>query len=126
LENNAEISNDYAWDSERSIGAPMLDVFMGNLRSPSCGKDPPPDADTSMQTYIRGLSADGSCLGVGFRFEPNDLTTDSILESGYTLIKEPGTNFPIRILDIWACPSCNTDNGEWPRSSIGRFAGSKA
>jgi hypothetical protein len=87
----------------------MFDVFVGNLRCPSCGKDPPPDTDTSMQTHIRGVSADGSSLGVGFRFEPNDVTTDSILESGYTLIKEAGPHQPIRILDIWTCPSCNTE-----------------
>jgi hypothetical protein len=87
----------------------MFDVFVGNLRCPSCEKAARPDTDTSMQTHIRGLSADGSSLGVGFTFEPNDVTTPSILESGYTLIKDPPPRGPIRILDIWTCPSCNTE-----------------
>jgi hypothetical protein len=86
----------------------MFDVFVAELRCPSCHSVAPITADTGMQTHIRG-DADSSSLGVGFRFDPRDLATQSVLDSGYALVRAPEPGGPIRLLDVWTCPACHTE-----------------
>jgi hypothetical protein len=93
----------------------MFDVFVAELRCPHCGQINPTTADTAMQTHLRE-DADGSGLGVGFVFDPRDLTTRSILDSGYLLIAEPPPSGPIRLLDVWSCPQCSTE--QWVMVTI--------
>jgi uncharacterized protein YbaR (Trm112 family) len=99
----------------------MFDVFVAELRCPSCGRVMPITANTAMQTRIRH-DAYGWMLGVGFVFDPRDLTTKSILDADYALIAEPPPGGPIRLLDIWICPECSTE--EWAMVTIagGRIA----
>ncbi|HUQ07162.1 MAG TPA: hypothetical protein VM261_31945 [Kofleriaceae bacterium] len=84
----------------------MLDVFVAPLRCPACGADAP---EAEIQTYIRGASADGSAMRVGFELDAVDLATDAILNAGYVLVQEPDVGGPVRLLDVWICPSCQTE-----------------
>ena len=93
----------------------MYDVFVAELRCPNCGQVIPITANTAMQTHIRD-DADGSMLGIGFVFDPRDLTTQSILDSDYALITEPRPGGPIRLLDVWICPECSTE--QWAMVTI--------
>ncbi len=93
----------------------MFDVFVAELRCPSCGRTIPVTANTAMQTHIRD-NADGSELGVGFVFDPSDLTTKNILESDYALIAEPPDGGPIRLLNDWICFEGSTE--EWAMITI--------
>ena len=93
----------------------MFDVFVAELRCPNCGQVNPITANTGMQTYIRD-DADGSALSVGFVFDPRDLTMRSILGSDYALIAEPPLGGPIRLLDVWSCPQCSTE--QWAMVTI--------
>jgi hypothetical protein len=86
----------------------MFDVFVAELRCPNCSRVIPITANTAMQTHLRE-DAYGLELGVGFVFDPRDLTTRSILGSGYALIAEPPPGGPIRLLDVWECPECSTE-----------------
>ncbi len=93
----------------------MYDYFIAELRCPRCGTVSPTTAYTNMQTHLRG-DADGSTLGVGYEFEPVDLTTKHILGAGYTLIARPSEGGPIRLLDVWNCPACETE--QWAMVEI--------
>ena len=83
-----------------------FDVFLAPLRCPHCGTAVP---DAEIQTHIRGGVADGSTLGVGFELDPVDLATESILDAGYALVNPPAAGGPIRLLDVWICPQCQTE-----------------
>jgi hypothetical protein len=89
------------------------DVFLAPLRCPNCGTAV---ADAEIQTYIRDGVADGSALGVGFELEPIDLATESILDRGYALVNPPDDDDPIRLLDVWICPQCKTE--QWAMVEI--------
>jgi len=93
----------------------MYDDFVAELRCPDCGRTSPVTANIAMQTRIRD-DADGSMLGVGFVFEPHELTTKNILDSDHALIGEPPPGAPIRLLDVWICHECSTD--EWAMVTI--------
>jgi len=93
----------------------MYDVFVAELRCPSCSRVASITANTAMQTHIRD-DADGSELKVGFVFDPRDLTTKSIIDSDYALIAEPPPGGPIRLLDVWRCPACSTE--QWAMVTI--------
>jgi hypothetical protein len=84
----------------------MFDTFVAPLRCSACSNDAP---EAEIQTYLRGASADGSALRVGDPIDAPDLTTESILDAGYALVQEPEVGGPIRILDVWICPSCQTE-----------------
>jgi hypothetical protein len=84
----------------------MFDVFVAPLRCPGCATVVP---DAEIQTHIRDGSADGSALAVGFELDPFDLATDSILDTGYLLVSPPDAEGPIRLLDVWICPGCETE-----------------
>lgn len=84
----------------------MFDVFVGQLQCPGCNTVV---ADAEIQTHIRGSSADGSALRVGFEFNPFRLTSENIIGAGYTLVNPPNDDRQIRLLDIWICPQCETE-----------------
>lgn len=83
-----------------------FDVFLAPLRCPHCDSGV---AHAEIQTYIRGGVADGSALRVGSEIDPVDLTTDSLLGAGYALIDPPAPGGPIRLLDVWSCPHCQSE-----------------
>jgi hypothetical protein len=83
----------------------MFDVFVARLRCPGCGAV----VDAEIQTHIRDGAADGSALGVGFAFDPIDLTDERIMDAGYTLVEPPSPVGPIRLLNVWTCPRCETE-----------------
>jgi hypothetical protein len=91
----------------------MFDVFVARLQCPGCDTVV---AEAEIQTHIRGGSADGSALGVGFEFNPLRLTTESILKTGYALVNPPDADGPIRLLDVWICPQCETE--QWAMVEI--------
>ena len=84
----------------------MFDTFIAPLRCPVCNGDAP---EAELQTYLRGVSADGSALRVGDQLDAADLTTESLLDAGYALVREPEVGGPIRLLDVWICPSCQAE-----------------
>jgi hypothetical protein len=86
----------------------MYDYFNANLTCPRCGNASGPRARINMQTHIRD-DADGSTLEVGYEFDASDLKEESILSSSYSLIRPPDSQQAIRVLNIWRCPSCRTD-----------------
>lgn len=87
----------------------MFDYFIAELRCPRCGTISPSTANTSRQTHIRGGTAYGSELAVGYSFDPVYLETEHILGAGYALIARPAAMGPIRLLDVWICPACETE-----------------
>jgi hypothetical protein len=93
----------------------MYDYFVAELRCPGCGVISPTTANTNMQTYIRG-DADGSALGVGYSFDPRDLTTEHLLSTGYALIFRPVQSRSLRLLDLWICPADGTE--QWAMVEI--------
>jgi hypothetical protein len=84
----------------------MFDLFVAPLRCPHCAAETP---EAQIQTHIRGESADGSELGIGAEIEPYFLTTDQIVRSGYALVNPPAPGDPIRLLDVWICRYCQTE-----------------
>ncbi|MDB5065766.1 MAG: hypothetical protein JWM18_2200 [Chloroflexi bacterium] len=91
----------------------MFDAFVARLRCPGCDTVA---ADAEIQTHIRGSSADGSSLGVGFEFHPLELTSESIVDAGYALVSPPDPDGPIRLLDVWICPQCRAE--QWAMVEI--------
>lgn len=91
----------------------MFDVFVAPCRCPGCSAFVP---DAEIKTHIRGISADGSALGVGFEFDPFDLTTENILDTDYALVNPPDADGPIRLLDVWICRQCETE--QWAMVEI--------
>jgi hypothetical protein len=91
----------------------MFDVFVARLRCPGCDTVV---ADAEIQTHIRGGSADSSALGVGFELNPLRLTSESIVDAGYALVNPPDSDGPIRLLDVWICPQCDTE--QWAMVEI--------
>jgi hypothetical protein len=83
----------------------MFDVFVDRLQCPKCEAA----VDAEIQTHIRNGSADGSALGVGFEFDPVDVTHDNIIDGGYALVRRADAAGPIRLLDVWICTSCETE-----------------
>jgi hypothetical protein len=86
----------------------MYDVFIASLRCPSCSHVSDISENTNMQTHLRD-DANGSGLPIGFVFDEADLEARNIAESGYLLVKDPGTGSNIYILNTWHCPSCGTE-----------------
>lgn len=86
----------------------MYDYFVAPLRCPNCNTVSPATAITDMQTYIRG-DADGSELPVGCSLDPMDLTVRHLVGADYKLIAPPLANGSLRLLDVWICPSCKTE-----------------
>lgn len=91
----------------------MFDVFVAPLRCPNCGMI---TAIAEIQTRIRGGSADGSALRVGFEFNPLALTEGNIARRGYELVTPLGSDQLIRLLDVWDCSHCRTE--QWAMVEI--------
>lgn len=82
-----------------------FDVFIAPVQCPSCQDH----RDAVIQTHIRGISADGSALGIGFELDAFDLESGNLLGNGYALVREPGLDEPLRLLERWTCSNCNTE-----------------
>lgn len=91
----------------------MYDVFVASLRCPGCSM---PVAEAYIQTHIRDGSADFSSLRVGIELDPSDLATECLLDAGYALVNPPDADGPIRLLDVWICPQCQTE--QWAMVEI--------
>lgn len=87
----------------------MYDYFVAELRCPGCGTVNPTTAYTNLQTHIRGSGADGSELTVGTSLAPAYLTTAHLVSAGYALIPPRTAANSLRLLDVWICPACNTE-----------------
>lgn len=88
----------------------MFDWFVASLQCPACGAVSSPTSATNMVTHVRD-DANGSELSVGSELDALDLRTDDILSSSYQLVSAPAPGEPIRLLDMWRCPSCGrSDN----------------
>jgi hypothetical protein len=61
-----------------------------------------------MQTHIR-TDANGSELGIGHLLESMDVNTEHLVGAGYLLIIRPANEGTLRILNIWSCDACDTD-----------------
>jgi hypothetical protein len=85
----------------------MFDYFIAELRCPRCKNVSGPGANTNMQTHIRD-DADGSTLEVGYEFDTSDLREENIISSGYLLLRSPALEL-IRLLNVWMCRACRTD-----------------
>lgn len=83
----------------------MYDYFAADLRCPGCGTVSSATAYTNMQTHLRD-DANGSVLAVGYELEAADLTTSSIVASGYSLITSPSVGGEICLLEVWTCQAC--------------------
>lgn len=95
----------------------MYDYFVAELRCPGCGTANPITAYTNLQTHIRGGGADGSELKVGTALAPVYLTTEHLVNAGYALIALPTATNSLRLLDVWTCPVCSTE--QWAVIEIG-------
>jgi hypothetical protein len=93
----------------------MYDHFTGELRCPRCGTINSTIAYTNMQTHLRS-DADGSALAVGYEFQLVDLTTKHILDAGYSLVSPPYEGGASRLLEVWNCPVCETE--QWAMVEI--------
>jgi hypothetical protein len=91
----------------------MFDIFVAPLRCPRCSTAV---AEAEIKTHIRDGSADGSALFVGSDLDPVDLKTESLVEDGYALVNPPDSDAPIRLLDVWICPQCETE--QWAMVEI--------
>ena len=78
-----------------------FDFFVAELRCPRCGHVSSADAATNMQTKIRD-DPELASLGVGSAIEIDPAT---VPDAGYYLVQPPGDT--IRIIDTWACPTCD-------------------
>lgn len=95
----------------------MYDYFVAELRCLGCGTANPTTAYANLQTHIRGGGADGSELTVGTALAPVYLTTEHLVSAGYALIARPTAANSLRLLDVWICPVCDTE--QWAMIEIG-------
>lgn len=95
----------------------MYDYFVAGLRCPGCGTVNLTSAHTNLQTHIRGSGADGSELTVGTSLAPVYLTTEHLMSAGYALVTLRTAANSLRLLDVWICPACNTE--QWAVIEIG-------
>jgi hypothetical protein len=89
-----------------------FDYFVATLRCPGCGEE----VAAEIQTHIQGGVADGAALGVGAEIDAVFIEPDHLVRSGYALVKEPHPGDPVRLLDMWSCPSCDTE--QWAAVDI--------
>lgn len=83
------------------------DFFVANLKCPVCGETTPADTSTNMQTYLRD-EPEMASLTVG---DPLALDPERIRRGeydGYYSVRAPEPGEPIRILQTWECPSCDS------------------
>ena len=95
----------------------MFDWFVASLCCSACGTVSPPTSVTNMQTHLRD-DANGCELAVGAQLDPLDVRRDDVLNSGYLLVSDPAPGEPVRLLEIWECPSCGRSDN-WALITIG-------
>jgi hypothetical protein len=100
----------------------MYDYLIEDIHCLDCGTINPTTAYTNLQTHIRGGGADGSELTVGTSLAPVYITTEHLVRAGYALITPPTAADSIRLLDIWICPMCNTEQWAMIETGSGRIA----
>jgi len=89
-----------------------FDYFVARLRCPGCGDE----VDAEIQTHIQGGVADGAAFGVGAKIDAVFIEPDHLVRSGYAQVKELHPDDPVRLLDMWTCPSCDTE--QWAAVDI--------
>ncbi|HWO22514.1 MAG TPA: hypothetical protein VNO30_27335 [Kofleriaceae bacterium] len=82
-----------------------FDFLVAPLRCPGCGEA----VDAEIHTHLQGGCADGSALGIGTEIDGVFLESDHILDNGYALVQAPRPGEPVRLLDLWSCPACRTE-----------------
>jgi hypothetical protein len=100
----------------------VYDVIVARLRCPGCTTV----ADAEIQTHLRGGGADGTALRVGSEINPYYLIDESIVDSGYARVHAPGDGEPIRLLDVWTCPHCKTEQWAMVEIADGKIRGVEA
>lgn len=88
----------------------MYDSFVAELTCPACGSRP---VRAEIQTYLRGVDADGSWFGVGDRIE---LPAGAFDAAGYLPIGPAPCDGPVRLLGVWSAWCCGTD--QWASVEI--------
>lgn len=91
----------------------MHDYLVAELRCPRCGTLSPAGADIDMQTYLR---REGATLGVGYEFAPADLRTENVVTADYSIVAAPHDAGTLKLLEVWTCPSCETE--QWAMVEI--------
>lgn len=94
----------------------MFDYFVGELRCPRCATTNDAPTRTSLQTHIRGSHSDGSQLAAGFLFDSVQLTPWHLADAGYAIISPPDDTMSPRLLDVWSCHRCRTE--QWAAIEI--------
>lgn len=87
----------------------MYDYFVAELRCPGCSTVNSTTTYINLQTHIRGSGADGSELTIGTSLAAVYLTTEHLVSAGYAVIARPTAANSLRLLDVWICPACNTE-----------------
>lgn len=88
----------------------MYDSFVAELCCPNCRTVV---SDAEIQTHLR---ADGSCFRVGDQLEAIELETSNVLDSDYAQVHATQPGRPIRLLDMWFCRACETE--QWAMVEI--------
>ena len=91
----------------------MYDYIVAELRCPKCGVLSPAGAPIDMQTYLR---REGATLGVGYEFATTDLRTEKLVNADYSIVTPPREAGALKLLEVWTCPSCETE--QWARIEI--------
>jgi rubredoxin len=82
-----------------------FDFIVAALRCPGCGEA----VDVEIQTHLQGGVANGSALGIGTESDGVFLEPDHIRGAGYTLVPPTRSGELVRLLDMWSCPVCETE-----------------
>ena len=99
----------------------MYDYFVAELHCRGCGTVHATTAYTNMQTHIRGGGADGSELTVGTLLPAVYLSTEHLVASGYALIAAPSAAGSARLLGVWICSACDTEQWAMVEIASGRI-----
>ena len=94
-----------------------FDFIVASLRCPGCGEP----VDTEIQTHLQGGYADGSALSVGTEIDDVFLKPDHILGCGFALVQPSRPGEPVRLLEVWSCPDCRTDQWALVEIANGRI-----
>ena len=94
-----------------------FDFLVAPLRCPGCEEA----VDAEIHTHLQGGCADGSVLGIGTEIDGVFLESDHILDNGYALVQQPRPGEPVRLLDVWSCPACRTEQWALVEIANGRI-----
>jgi hypothetical protein len=99
----------------------VYDTIVAQLRCPGCTTV----VDATIQTHLRTV-ADGTWLQVGSEIDAYDLTDENIAASGYARVNAAEEGEPIRLLDVWSCPHCQTEQWAMVEIADGKIDGVEA